>query len=50
MNAGSGKTLRAKSSKHNVMMGYVVRSETLDDPPLKWIKLDPEDATHDLVL
>ena len=41
--------LRAKNSKHD-MMGCVVRSKTLDDLPLKWIKMGPEDATHDLVL
>ena len=42
--------LRAKNSKHDKMMGWAVRSETLDDLPLKGIKMDPEDATHDLVL
>ena len=42
--------LRAKNSKYNVMIGCVVRSETLDDLTLKWIKMDAEDATHDLVL
>ena len=43
--------LRAKSSKHDMMMGCVVKSETMDDLPLTWIiKVDPEDATYDLVL
>ena len=42
--------LRAKNSKHDMMMGCVVRSKTLDDLRLKWIKMGPEDATHDLVL
>ena len=42
--------LWAKNSKHDIIMGCVVRSETLDDLPLKGIKMDPEDVTHDLVL
>ena len=46
----TGELLACQNGVNHEDSHCVVRSETLDNLPLKWIKMDPEDATHGLVL